>query len=336
MVRGGPSGNKMVGVAGAVANVVGGGRISRPSQAPVGGIAQMVRPIGLMNASYVDTVSREIENAALDTWLQNTESLGVAGVGSVNVPQQARWLAGIIIGAAPDLSVAGSTSGAIAVRLSGSGLLGSGWRRFPGPGYAKNIDTSGGAGVTLENVHYPLQIPLEPGGEIVVETTQIGVDVGDVGASVILVFANAPHPEGFIDVDFREISIADDNVATALTEVASAAEGPFHLPNSAQFVDFGVMALPVYTAGAIVARCMPIFHVTGDGLASGGSHHILGDSHMETIVASGQAVGAFRPEFGDLNRGIRVVGGNTLQVDGIILHEDPGTAFAVAALCYRG
>lgn len=203
---------------------------------------------------------------AADTWTD---------LGTFTVPANVKRLKQVILGIAPDPGALAQMHVTPAFRLMGSGLLEQSPHSFLGQAIdlAITAANSGGGVVEPEVIVYNVDIPVQTGGQIVVQH----IDINEVPAAqtsrVELVYDNNTPTAKNNMADYVTTSTmpaADTwtNVGTLTVPQLGAGNSPVH-------IDRIVCGLNPDEAGNTLIRNSTRFRLTGSGLAEGGRHEFL-------------------------------------------------------------
>ena len=287
------------------------------------------------NAKYMDCTIREGSLTAADTWVSLVQFNAVTE-GPVDVPVDAKYLAGMEIAIAVEQAGAVSNKISTVVRLSGSALKDGGRYHFLGPvGSAVVLSANGGNMTFSPPCNYPLAIPLKGANQLTIEAMFPGDDPTDIFIMVRLLFSDQPAPGGFSEGDVREADLAAVNTDYTLTNVGGDALGNFRVPvgmNTLAAIAYACPFDPGVAAAVLKLACA--FQLRGDALTYGGTFRFL--APCGTYVAAGTPVGGqaviLPPTI--MRVDLPVKAGNTLEAHAILLAEDPGDAEGLVGVLY--
>lgn len=218
--------------------------------------------------------TREGDVTALDTKTQFTTVGSDAAPGPLMVPQNMKYITGIVIAAIQNMAAA--TGFSAFIRLEGAGLV-NGPESFAA-GAGGNAVATGGNAVN-KAVRIPVNIPVSEANEIQIFGEMAGTDVGGLGFAVTLEFSDAAG-EGASE--HKTITVEGD-AGTVDARAALTAQGSIASPS---------MIVPAgYTKiDKIVAA------VASEGLADGkqvwylrlGGNAVKGGEQIIAISASGR------------------------------------------------
>ncbi len=284
---------------------------------------------------YMDSTIREGSLTTADTWVSLVTFAGTTE-GSIDVPVDAKYLAGMEIAMAVEQAAAVSNKLSTIVRLGGSALEDGGRYHFLGPvGTAVVLSSNGGNMTYAPPVNYPLAIPVKGSNQMVVEAMFPGDDPTDIFIAVRLLWSDQPAPGGFREGDVREADLTAVNTDVTLTNVGADALGNFRVPKGMETLAAIAYACPFDPGvAAAVLKLACAFQLRGDALTYGGSFRFL--APCGTYVAAGTPVGGqaviLPPMFTRVD--LPVKDGNTLEAHAILIGEDPGDAEGLLGVLY--
>lgn len=269
----------LVGLFAGAGRVMGGGGIkisSGPGRVLTGGGGK---------SDFVDSATREVDIAAVNTWTALT-NFGATAAGNVRVPTKATYLTKIEISTAFDVNSTAAVYKLLsAIRLSGPGMKNGGNYRFIGQ-VGTHVQVNAFSAMSRHKVQvYLTRIPVNGGDDITIEGAMLAEDCGDVTMAVTLHFGLGDPGAGIVDGDIRHANITAVDTPTALTLVGADTLGAFQVPGNRTKIIGVVTAMAVdFAAGAAAQRAIGALAITGAGMESGGSYQL----QTETYAYSGQ------------------------------------------------
>lgn len=266
--------------------------ISSPFEAPAFGgggrvISSLPGSVAGSKEDWVDSVTREVDIAAVNTWTALT-NYGATAAGAVQVPSKARYLSKIEISTAWDVtSTAAVYKLMSAIRLSGNGLVNGGIYKFLGQcGYHAQVNAFA-AGSYHGVQTYLTRIPVSPSDSISIEGVMLAEDAGDITIAVTLHFSASDPGSGIVDADCRNNNITAVDTSTSMTTLAGDTLGVFKIPtNRNKIIGIVTAVAPDMAAGAAAQRCVAVAQLTGPALASGGNYMVQSGTYAYSAQGS--------------------------------------------------
>lgn len=217
---------------------------------------------------------REGDVTALDTKTQLTTAGSDTAPGPLMVPQNMKYITGIIVAAIQNMAAA--TGYSAFIRLEGPGLQNGPESLCVGAG--GNSNATGGNAV-VEETRIPVNFPVVPGNEIQVFAEMAGTDIGGLGVVVGLEFADAA---GAGAAEHKTITVEGD-IASVDTRTALTAQGSVAAPSMIVPADYKKIDKIIVAASS-------------EGLADGkqswfvrlGGNAVQGGEQLIPISASGR------------------------------------------------
>ncbi len=218
--------------------------------------------------------TREGDATAVDTRTQLTTVGSETAPGPLLVPQGAKFITGVHVAAIGNMAAA--TGYSMLIRLEGPGLP-NGPETFAAGAGGQAVAT-GGNGV-MPATRIPCNLPVTPANEILIFGEMVGTDIGGVGFSVTLEFADAIPAGAQVNRTFTvEGDIASVDTRTLLTTQGSVTAPSPVVPSGVKKID------------------KIVFAAASEGLADGkqvwflrlGGGAMLNGEQVLTISASGR------------------------------------------------
>ena len=290
------------------------------------------RNASVSGLGLVDSVAREVDVTAVDTWT-GVVNLGATAEGNIQVPVGGKWLSLIEVACDwdADNTPIGGLAGMAGIRLSGNAITKGGTHNYVCSAFSIAGHTSGGAGARSPKAVLPMRVEMTPSNTLKIEAIMMGEDVGAVTVRVAVSFTQNPRAGGIEDGDFREGDLTAVDTWTACTYIGATNEGSFKVPiGFSNLAAVGIVA--AVDAGDLAAsvRAGVIARLTGNGLATGGAFSFLNDGMTLNVVTTGMACCVDDVDQNAVDLAVKP--GNVITAEVMITGEDPGAMNAAVQL----
>ena len=308
------------------------GQVSSPARTTVLGGKYAFTPSG--GVPMADCDYREDDISAVDTWTAIASREGSASGGMDVGGQGRKKLTSITISVAPILTKGtGVLTGAIAIRLSGTGMARGGNYKFLGPSATVQVDTSENAACCpVPSVTYHTDIDMKD-GKMDIEALMTGDDLGTVTVNVTCSFADTGTPGGIVDCDVREGNATAVNTLTGMTTLGSDTPGNFNVPisDANKLALVGVMQTPDPPTTLAEVQFSATFKLSGTGFNEGGTRRFGADGLAFGGDTAGSCMESHGPTFYPTDIPVKE---GEIEAQFAMLGTDPGGTMGMMVLGY--
>lgn len=260
--------------------------------------------------------------AAADVWSDVEEFVIPAGV---------NMLKDLILSLAPDFGASGTNRYALVIRLTGGGLLEQSPHEYIATCGNVTLATSGAGAVEPNNNIYNVNLPVVPGGRVMVQmnTLDEAVTAGTVRVGATYSSESAPsgnHQAQILDAAMATTEDLWASVGTITIPVMAEAESPKRIKKLH-------IGCATDQAALALLRCSLRIRLTGAGIAEGGDHEYLGPA--SGVIAATPGVVTYDKQLVSYDVDIPVNAGGQIDVEQILDVETPTAGTVVIGFEYE-